>query len=90
MREEITYQWSCQQFGKWYTTSFHCTEEHIRKEYPEAVCVTTSRVARMVPSTPEEERQAMIDNSPSAHWDRTALLQKTPQMTNHSLWRELK
>jgi hypothetical protein len=63
MKEEITYQWTCQQLGKWFTTRYHCTEESIRKEHPEAVPIVSSRVARMVPSTSEECLKAVYANS---------------------------
>jgi hypothetical protein len=65
MKEEITYQWTCHQLGKWFTTRYHCTEESIRKEHPEAVPIVSSRVARMVPSTPQECHRAMVENSTS-------------------------
>ncbi len=65
MEEQVLYEWSCQRFGKWYTTSFHCTEEQIRKEHPEAIPIVSSMVIRMVSSTPEEMRRLMVENSTS-------------------------
>lgn len=54
MREETTYQWRTRWAGKWSTTRYHCTEEHIRKEHPEAVCLVETKRVQLIPETPEE------------------------------------
>ena len=43
MKEEIRYRWRIQWTGRWTTTRYHCTEEHIRKENPEAVSLYATR-----------------------------------------------
>lgn len=54
MKEKITYLWRTKWAGKWGTTRFHCTEEHIRKEHPEAVCLPDTKRVQLIPETPEE------------------------------------
>ena len=54
MREQVVYLWRTQWCGKWGTTRYLCTEEHIRKEHPEAIRIDSSRQVRQVPETPEE------------------------------------
>jgi hypothetical protein len=63
MKEEIVYLWRIQWAGKWRMTHYYCTEEHIRKEHPEAVVVSNSRQVRMVAETPVERMEAMSRGS---------------------------
>jgi hypothetical protein len=65
VREEITYQWRVTWAGRWTTTKHHCTEEHIRKEHPEAVCLIESKRVQMIPETPEEFTEQQRANSTS-------------------------
>ncbi|MFA9285118.1 hypothetical protein ACCQ08_10055 [Comamonas sp. SY3] len=54
MKLEKQYFWKIQVFGKWKTTRFRCTEEHIKDEHPEAICIPGSLVELSVPETEEE------------------------------------
>ncbi|QMV72993.1 hypothetical protein HS961_09150 [Comamonas piscis] len=54
MKLEKQYFWKIQIFGKWKTTRFRCTEEHIKDEFPEAICIESSLIERLVPETDEE------------------------------------
>lgn len=54
MKLENQYFWKIQVFGKWKTTRFRCTEEHIKDEHPEAICIPGSLVELSVPETDEE------------------------------------
>ena len=51
MKTEVTYQWRIQWAGKWSTTRHHFTEEHIRKEHPEAVRLDGTRRELQLPET---------------------------------------
>lgn len=57
MRLEKHYFWRIQIFGKWKTTRFRCTEEHIKDEHPEAICIPESLIDRWVP----ENEAEMVD-----------------------------
>lgn len=63
MKEETRFLWRTKWGGRWTTTSYHCTEEHIRKEHPEAIAVPGTRQVLMVPETREERENAMSGNS---------------------------
>ena len=65
MREEIRYRWRVKWAGRWTTTSYHCTEKHIRKEHPEAICEPDTRQVLMVPETRAEQDDAMGRNATS-------------------------
>lgn len=65
MKQEITYRWRIQWAGKWTTTRHHCTEDQIRKEHPEAVCLVESKRVDMVPETDAELRELQRANSTS-------------------------
>lgn len=54
MKLEKQYFWRIQVFEKWKTTRFRCTEEHIREEHPEAVCLPDSLIERWIPETDAE------------------------------------
>lgn len=54
MRLEKQYFWRIQIFGKWKTTRFRCTEEHIKEEHPEAICIPSSLIDRWVPENEAE------------------------------------
>ena len=66
MKEEITYLWRIKWTGKWGTTRHHCTEEHIRKEHPEAICLPETKRVHLVPETKEEFEQRQRDLCTSA------------------------
>ncbi len=63
MREETTYQWRVQWTGKWTTTKYHCTEDHIRKEHPDAVCLVETKRVQWLPETAEEFADVARANS---------------------------
>ena len=54
MKLEKHYFWKIQDLGKWKTTRFRCTEEHIKDDHPEAICIESSLIDRWVPETDEE------------------------------------
>jgi hypothetical protein len=67
MRPEEHHRWRCRgPSGKTYTTRFHCTEEQIRIEHPEAERVEGTLIVREVPETAEEQAAAMKATSSSA------------------------
>ena len=61
MKEQIRYRWRIKWTGRWTITNHHCTEEHIRKEHPEAICLPHTRQVLMVPETKEEFDQRQRD-----------------------------
>lgn len=63
MRTEETFIWRVKWIGKWSNTRFHCTEEFIRKEHPEAVKVEGSLRVFTLPETPEEFRSNTFNPS---------------------------
>lgn len=65
MKQEITYRWRIQWAGKWTTTRHHCTDEQIRREHPEAVCLVESKRVDMVPETDAELRELQRASSTS-------------------------
>lgn len=54
MKLEKQYFWKIQDLGKWKTTRFRCTEDHIKDDHPEAICIESSLIDRWVPETDEE------------------------------------
>ncbi len=54
MKLEKQYFWKIQDLGKWKTTRFRCTEDHIKDDHPEAICIESSLIDRWVPVTDEE------------------------------------
>lgn len=54
MKTEVQYRWRIQWCGRWTTTGYHCTEEHIRHEHPEAQALLDTRRELQIPQTPEE------------------------------------
>ena len=54
MRTENTYLWRISWNGGKRTTRHHCTEEHIRREHPDAVMIPGSLVVVELPETPDE------------------------------------
>ncbi len=62
MKTETTYLWRIKWAGRWTNTKYHCTEEQIRKEHPEAVCQVESKRVQQVPETDDELREAQQMN----------------------------
>jgi hypothetical protein len=60
MQTEIQYRWRILWVGQWRTTSHHCTEEQIRKDHPEAVCIEASRRELKVAETFDERTNVMF------------------------------
>lgn len=54
MRTDSLYIWRILWTGKWRHTRYHCTEEHIRLEHPEALRLPSTLIVREVPETDEE------------------------------------
>ena len=54
MRLEEHYRWRHLWLDKWTTTRFHCTDEEIRVEHPEAERVEGTLIERWIPETEEE------------------------------------
>ena len=63
MKIEKQYFWKIQDLGKWRTTRFRCTEEHIKEDHPEAICIPGSLVELSVPETEEEMWERYRTNS---------------------------
>ena len=59
MRVEQTYKWRIQWTKRWSTTNFHCTEEQIRKEHPEAIRVPGTLVEHQIPETEAEKLECL-------------------------------
>lgn len=57
MKIEVQHRWRIQWCGKWTTTGYHCTEERIRREHPEAQVVPNTRRELQIAETPEEIRE---------------------------------
>jgi hypothetical protein len=67
MRREEHYRWRCRgPGGKAFTTRYHCTENEIRVEHPEAERVEGTLVVRDVPETAEEYARVTQANSSSS------------------------
>lgn len=62
MRTETTYLWRIKWAGRWTTTRHHCTDEQIKKEHPEAVCVVESKRVQQLPETEEDLREVQRAN----------------------------
>jgi hypothetical protein len=62
MKTETTYLWRIKWAGRWTTTKYHCTEEQIRKEHPEAVCLVASKRELQVPESEKELREVQQMN----------------------------
>jgi hypothetical protein len=60
MKEESTYRWRIKWAGRWTTTNYQCTEEHIRKEHPEAVRIDNTLLVRRLPETEVEKARARL------------------------------
>lgn len=58
MKIEIQYRWRVKWVGRWTTTNYHCTEDHIRREHPEAQAIEHTRRELQVPETAEEWAEA--------------------------------
>ena len=56
MRREEQYRWKTLWNGKMTPTRYHCTEESIRKEHPEAVRIEGTLIVREIPETDDEWR----------------------------------
>jgi hypothetical protein len=70
MQKIETWRWHCRNVaGKAFTTRFHCTEEQIRLEHPEAERVEGTLIVREVPETAAEIASMQRANSSSA-WQR--------------------
>ncbi len=55
MKTVELFRWRVQDLrGKWHTTRFDASEDQIRKDHPEAVCLEHTRVTREVPETEAE------------------------------------
>ena len=65
MKNETTYLWRIKWAGRWTTTRHHCTEEQIRKEHPEAICLHETKRVQQVPETDEEMRDLQRASSTS-------------------------
>ena len=65
MKTETTYLWRIKWAGRWTNTKYHCTEEHIRKEHPEAVCLVESERVQQIPTTAAELQAIQAENSTS-------------------------
>lgn len=70
MKEETTYQWRIKWAGKWGTTRHNCTEEQIRKEHPEAICLPHTKRVLLLPETPEEVAARMRETCTSGFLDK--------------------
>lgn len=55
MTKQDVYFWQIQWAGRWMITHTRFSEEAIKREHPEAVCITDSREQRLVPDTPIEK-----------------------------------
>jgi hypothetical protein len=66
MREETTYLWRIKWAGRWVTTRHHCTDEQVRKELPEAICLHETKRVQQVPEIDDEMRAISKTNSTSA------------------------
>jgi hypothetical protein len=60
MKTEIQYRWRILWSGRWGTTGYHCTEDQIRKEHPEAVRIDASRRELQIAETFDERKNAMF------------------------------
>lgn len=56
MKDEIQFRWLILWNGRWRTTRYHCTEEQIRIEHPEAVPAAGTQRVLHVPETEDEYR----------------------------------
>ena len=54
MKIENTYRWMTKWNGKMSPTRYHCTEESIRKNHPEALRIEDSLIVQEIPETDEE------------------------------------
>jgi hypothetical protein len=71
MKQIEQYRWHIVWAGKRKTTQYHCTEDEIRVEHPEAQPVEGSRRVLSVPETDEELAARIQGMSSSAiHGDR--------------------
>lgn len=48
------YKWRIQWAGKWTTTNHHATEEDIKVNNPEAICLPHTLIEREIPETDAE------------------------------------
>lgn len=67
MHIEVKHKWRFLWLGKWRTTRFHATEEHIRREHPEAVCVPGTMIEQEVLDTDEEHMAALRERASAGH-----------------------
>lgn len=65
MKQEITYRWRIQWGGRWTTTRHHISVDDVKKEHPEAICLTETKLVTEIPETPEEISAALRSNSTS-------------------------
>lgn len=65
MKQEITYLWRIKWAGKWTTTRHHISDEDVKKEHPEAICLPDTKRVTQIPQLPEEIREALRNNSTS-------------------------
>ena len=86
MKTEVQYRWRIQWCGRWTTTGYHCSEEHIRHEHPEAQVLPDTRRELQIPETAEEHAEQMrrVDTSklggyaPGSAADRLRRAQTSP------------
>jgi hypothetical protein len=82
MRTEHLYIWRILWTGKWCNTRYHCTEERILFEHPEAVRLENTLIVHEVPET-DAEMQGMgrVGNS---HWSGD--VPRHPDGTVKKMW----
>ena len=70
MKRIEQHRWRVLWAGKWKTTSYHCTEEEIRAEHPEAERVEDTLRVMEIAETAEERVAQELANSTSAFLKR--------------------
>jgi hypothetical protein len=70
MKRIETYRWRTLWAGKMTATRYHCSEEDIRKEHPEAVRIEGTLIVREIPETDEERKAAQYSDLTSPPMDR--------------------
>ena len=72
MTTEHHYLWRTKWNGKGSTTRYHCTEEQVRHEHPDAQRVEGSLIVREIPETDAEvaERTRSITSSSTLPWQQ--------------------
>ncbi len=82
MHIEIKHQWRILWAGKWRTTSFHATEEHIRREHPGAICVPGTQIEQEVLDTEEEFTAELRGRASAGHGGVLCSARMPPHLKN--------